>query len=113
MYKYLNFNERNCSKKIPLTLCPISNKKLQVFTNSKECPIRKFIQENILISVNSDESSYFYSDGADNFYELVDFLNLTKEEIILLAENSFKISFLEENKKKIFLEMIANYKLMI
>ena len=44
------------------------------------------------------------------FCQLVDAIDLNKEEIILLAENSFKCSFLSDKEKEIYLNMIEEFK---
>ena len=44
------------------------------------------------------------------FCQLVDAIDLNKEEIILLAENSFKCSFLSDKEKEIYLKMIEEFK---
>lgn len=44
------------------------------------------------------------------FCQLVDAIDLNKEEIILLAENSFKCSFLSDKDKEIYLNMIEEFK---
>ena len=44
------------------------------------------------------------------FCQLVDTIDLNKEEIILLAENSFKCSFLSDKDKEIYLNMIEEFK---
>ena len=90
------------NKKIPLTLFPVSNLKLNVINDLKNYPIRDFLKNNVLVCINSDESSYFNAYYTDNFCQLVDTFDLNKEEIILLAENSFKCSFLSDKDKGIY-----------
>ena len=44
------------------------------------------------------------------FCQLVDAIDLNKEEIILLDENSFKCSFWSDKDKEIYLNMIEEFK---
>ena len=81
-----------------------------VINDLKNYPIRDFLKSNVLVCINSDDSSYFNAYFADNFCQLVDTIDLNKEKIILLAENSFKCSFLSDKDKEIYLNMIEEFK---
>ena len=109
-YNDINVLKEISNKKIPLTLCPVSNLKLNVINDLKNYPIRNFLNNNVLVCINSDDPSYFNAYCADNFCQLVDAIDLNKEEIILLAENSFKCSFLSDKDKEIYLNMIEEFK---
>ena len=109
-YNDINVLKEISNKKIPLTLCPVSNLKLNVINDLKNYPIRNFLNNNVLVCINSDDPSYFNAYCADNFCQLVDAIDLNKEEIILLAENSFKCSFLSDKEKEIYLKMIEEFK---
>ena len=81
------------NKKIPLTLCPVSNLKLNVINDLKNYNIINYLNNNVLVCINYDDNSYFNAYCDYNFCQLVDAIDLNKEEIILLAENIFKCSF--------------------
>jgi adenosine deaminase len=82
---------------IPLTLCPLSNQKLQVVPDLKNHPVRKMLQSGIRATINSDDPAYFGGYINENYLAVAEALELTKEEICLLAENSIRGSFLEKN----------------
>ena len=105
-YNDIDFLKELSDKKIPLTLCPVSNFKLKAVNDLKNYPLRNFLKNNVLVCINSDDPSYFGSYCT----ELVDSIDLNKEEIILLAENSFKCSFLSDKDKDVYLDMIAKFK---
>ena len=109
-YNDINVLKEISNKKIPLTLCPVSNLKLNVINDLKNYPIRNFLNNNVLVCINSDDPSYFGSYCTDNFCKLIDSIDLNKEEIILLAENSFKCSFLSDKEKENYLNMIEEFK---
>ncbi|MFA6977691.1 MAG: adenosine deaminase [Ignavibacteriaceae bacterium] len=44
---------------IPLTVCPLSNLKLKVVDDLKNHPLRKMIEKNLLVTINSDDPAYF------------------------------------------------------
>ena len=91
-------------KEIPLTLCPLSNLKLKVINDLKEHPIKEMLDKDLLVTINSDDPAYFGGYINENYIETAKALNLSKEDIIKLAENSFKSSFLsKEEKEKILI----------
>lgn len=87
-------------RQIPLTVCPLSNLKLRVVSDMKNHPIKKMLDKNMLVTINSDDPSYFGGYINQNYLEVARALNLTKDDILLLAKNSFTSSFLSEAEKK-------------
>jgi adenosine deaminase len=96
-------------RQIPLTVCPLSNQKLQVVTNLKMHPLKKMLEAGILATVNSDDPAYFGGYINENFLSVADALKLTREEITVLAKNSFYASFLEPTKKQEMLGRIEKF----
>ena len=86
-------------KQIPLTVCPLSNIKLCVFKDLKEHNLKKMLNEGLMVMVNSDDPAYFGGYLNDNLVESQAALNLSKNELKTLIINSFKSSFLSEEKK--------------
>ncbi len=98
--------DRIISKKIPLTVCPLSNLKLRVVKKIEEHPLKKMLSKGILATVNSDDPAYFGGYINENYISVANALDLNEEEIITLARNSIKASFIDETKKKEYLELI-------
>ena len=96
-------------KKIPLTVCPLSNLKLKVVNNMKELPLETMLQKNIVATINSDDPAYFGGYVNENYEAVTKAFNLTKEDILKLTENSFKASFLDEHAKGHWLRAVKNY----
>lgn len=69
-YNDINVLKEISNKKIPLTLCPVSNLKLNVINDLKNYPIRDFLKNNVLVCINSDDSSYFNAYYTDNFLSI-------------------------------------------
>lgn len=86
-------------RKIPLTICPLSNIKLGVFKSMKEHNLKKLLNEGLIITINSDDPAYFGGYINENFLEMALALDLSKEEIHIIAKNSFEASFLEQKQK--------------
>ena len=91
--------EKLRSSQIPLTVCPLSNIKLKVFNKLEEHNLKKMLEEKLMVMVNSDDPSYFGGYINKNLIECQLALNLSLSEIKTLLINSFKSSFLKEEKK--------------
>ncbi len=91
---------------IPLTVCPLSNIKLCVFKKLKDHNLKKLLNAGLMVMVNSDDPAYFGGYVNKNLIECQAALNLSKEDIKKLIINSFKSSFLKEDKKKEWIEKI-------
>ena len=95
--------------KIPLTVCPLSNLKLKVVDDLKKHPLKKMMQKNLLVTINSDDPAYFGGYINENYLAIAQALDLSKEEICLLAKNSFRASFLEEETKAKMINLVDEY----
>ena len=93
-------------KQIPLTVCPLSNVKLRAVSTMQEHNILKLLHKGLLVTVNSDDPAYFGGYLNENYLALTQALHVNKEELKKLATNSFKASFLPQERKEYFYEMI-------
>jgi len=87
-------------EKMPLTVCPLSNYRLQGVTDMSQHPLRAMLDAGLVATVNSDDPAYFGGYVLDNFIAVRDALDLSKAEIVTLAKNSVVASFLDEDAKK-------------
>jgi len=97
-------------RKIPLTVCPLSNFKLRVVTDLKDHPLKKMTQKGLLVTVNSDDPAYFGGYINENYLAASSALGLTKEDLYKLAKNSFAGSFISEKEKKEMIKKLDVYK---
>ena len=98
--------EELIKKQIPLTVCPLSNVKLCVFDNLKNHNLKKMLIRGLRVMVNSDDPAYFGGYLNQNLIETHLALNLKLEDIKNLIINSFKSSFLYDDKKNEWIEKI-------
>ena len=91
--------QRLIAEKMPLTVCPLSNLKLCVVENMQQHNIRRLLQQDVHVTVNSDDPSYFGGYMNDNFIAITEALDLSQEELKQLAINSFEASFMSETEK--------------
>jgi adenosine deaminase len=101
--------KRAAEEQIPLTMCPLSNQRLQVCPDLKNYKLKDMMDKGLLCTINSDDPSYFGGYIGDNYKAVVENLGLTKENVIQLAKNSFIATFLSEEEKKKYIEDINKY----
>ncbi|BCO18685.1 adenine deaminase [Alteromonas sp. KC3] len=95
-------------KQIPLTVCPLSNLKLCVIDDMKQHNILALLDAGLLVTVNSDDPTYFGGFLNANFEALANSLDVNEETIKSLAINSFKASFLSEEDKAKYIQQVKN-----
>ncbi len=91
--------EKLRNDQIPLTVCPLSNIKLCVFKDLRQHNLKKMLDEKLMVMVNSDDPAYFGGYLNKNLVESQNALNFSFENIKTLIINSFKSSFLKNEKK--------------
>ena len=79
--------EKLRNDKTPLTVCPLSNIKLQVFNNLKEHNLKKMLDEKLMVMVNSDDPAYFGGYLNKNLIEIQSALGLSIDDIKTLIIN--------------------------
>lgn len=87
-------------RQIPLTVCPLSNLKLRVIADMRAHPLRTMLDKGLLVSINSDDPAYFGGYVGDNYQAVADALDLDQDDIIMLAKNSFRSSFLTQEEQQ-------------
>ena len=91
--------EELVARRIPLTVCPLSNVKLRVFRTIQDSNFRELLRRGLMVTINSDDPAYFGGYIADNYLAL----NLNEEEARQVARNSFEASFLSREQKDAFI----------
>uniref|UniRef100_UPI00064B83B6 adenosine deaminase n=1 Tax=Nocardiopsis sp. RV163 TaxID=1661388 RepID=UPI00064B83B6 len=83
----------------PLTVCPLSNVRLRAVPDLAQHPLPALMEAGLLVTVNSDDPSYFGGYVHDNYQALHTHLGLGAEQLRRLARNSFTASFLPPERK--------------
>ena len=86
-------------RRVPLTVCPLSNLALRVVEDMKAHPLKRMLELGLLATVNSDDPAYFGGYVNDNYVAAAEALDLSREDLVLLARNSFEASLLEPSAK--------------
>jgi len=101
--------ERIADQEIVLTVCPLSNLKLKVVKDLREHPLKKMLDYGIKATVNSDDPAYFGGYINDNFLKTAEAINLSKDDIFTLVQNSFEASFVSDKRRKEMLQTLKSF----
>lgn len=80
-----------------LTVCPLSNLKLCVVDDMAHHPIDRMLRAGLRATINSDDPAYFGGYIADNYRAAAAGRGLDRDDLALLARNSFLGSFLPDD----------------
>jgi adenosine deaminase len=89
--------------RLPLTVCPLSNLKLCVVNDLRDHPLKKMLDAGLCVTVNSDDPAYFGGYMNTNFVQTVEALNLSRQDVITLARNSFEAAFIGAEQRSAYL----------
>lgn len=101
--------QRLAEEGMTLTVCPLSNLKLCVVDDIADHPLKVMLDAGLRATVNSDDPSYFGGYVNANYQAVADALDLSKEDLLTLARNSFTGSFLGDADKTRHLAAIDAY----
>ena len=86
-------------RRIPLTVCPLSNVKLRVVRDISAHPLQRMLDAGLFVTVNSDDPAYFGGYINENYLAVATALNLDRKTLAQLARNSFSASLLDDEAK--------------
>lgn len=101
--------KRLADKKIPLTVCPLSNLKLCVVDDIKNHPLPAMLQAGLNVTINSDDPAYFGGYINQNFEAISELLYNNKVQLSKLAINSFEAAFLSGEDKQKRIQEVHDY----
>jgi adenosine deaminase len=101
--------QRLVQKQMPLTVCPLSNIKLRVFDKMADHNLKKMLDQGIRVTINSDDPAYFGGYMNDNFLAIQKGLNLSEQDIVEIAKNGFRSSFLPQDIIESHLQSIDQF----
>jgi adenosine deaminase len=86
-------------RQVPLTVCPLSNLKLCVFSQLAEHNLGRMLDAGLCVMINSDDPAYFGGYLNDNYLQTFAALKLNAQQAYKLAANSIEASFAPEADK--------------
>ena len=85
---------RLAASRMPLTVCPLSNTRLKVFSHLRDHPLKKMLEAGLAPSVHSDDPSYFGGHINENLTQAHAALGFSAQQAYSLSRNSFEASFI-------------------
>lgn len=98
--------QRLARGRIPLTVCPLSNQKLQVFPDLARHSLPQLLAGGLCATVNSDDPAYFGGYVNANFQQVFAATGLDSTAAYRLAANSFEASFAPAQHKRHWVELL-------
>jgi len=97
-------------ERIPLTVCPLSNIALKTAPPQlRDHPLPLMMDAGLLVTVSSDDPTYFGGYVDDNFAAIRTELGFTPQQFATLAHNSFEAAFLPAEQKAAFAAEVDAY----
>ena len=84
---------------VALTVCPLSNLRLQVVQDLACHPLKQMLDCGLLVTINSDDPAYFGGYLNENYAATARALGLAADEVRQIARNGFTASFLAPGSK--------------
>jgi len=91
----------------PMELNPTSNVRTGVCPTFALHPLRRYFDEGLLVTINSDDPAFFGSDLANEYLLAHTEQGFTRDELRRLAANSIRASFLPDLEKASWLSQIG------
>lgn len=92
--------QRLAAEGVTLECCPTSNLNTAIFSSIDEYPLRTFMSQGVLVTVNSDNMSVSGTNVIREFQQLNTAFHLTIDEVQQLLLNSVNASFASESLKE-------------
>ncbi|MBF9692445.1 adenosine deaminase [Bifidobacterium dentium] len=94
---------------IALTVCPLSNHRLQVVRDVADLPVRQLFDAGVKVTLNSDDPAYFGGYIGDNYITMAR-TGMSLDELATIAEYSLKSSFATPEQKTTYANALADWK---
>ncbi|SGZ56009.1 CIC11C00000003155 [Sungouiella intermedia] len=91
--------KRLAENKTMLSMCPLSNVKLQVVKDVSELPISTFLENDVPFSINSDDPAYFGGYILDNYIAVHTRFGFSLDQWCKIAHNGIEGSWCGEERK--------------
>ncbi|WP_424765517.1 adenosine deaminase [Paenibacillus sp. sgz302251] len=91
-------------RQIPLEMCPLSNIQTKAVPDWDAYPIRQFLDEGIIVTVNTDNRTVSDTTLLREYKLLMKHCGLTLTDLSKVIWNGVKSAFVEEEKKALLLE---------
>jgi aminodeoxyfutalosine deaminase len=95
--------KRMARERIPVEICLSSNVRTGCCAALKEHPLPRYVEAGMMVTLSSDDPAMFGTSLAKEYQIAQDVFGFTDEQLREFAKNSFRASFLTEERKREFL----------
>ncbi len=92
-------------RQIPIEVCVTSNVKTGVCPSLADHPVRRYFDEGLMVTINTDDPAMFETSLSTEYQLLQENFAFSDDHLRELARNSFEAAFLPAEKKLEFLNM--------
>ncbi len=89
--------------RVPIEICLISNLRTQCCANPAQHPLKTYYDAGMMVMLNTDDPAMFETSLCREYQVAQDTFGFTDEQLRELAMNSFRASFLPEDRKRQYL----------
>jgi len=100
--------KRVVAQKTLVTMCPLSNVRLKCVEKVADLPIRRFLDEGVRFSINSDDPTYFGGYILDNYCAVQEAFSLGLKEWKFIADAAIEGCWCGEARKQILLAKVED-----
>ena len=93
-------------RQVPLEMCITSNVRTGGCANLGDHPVRRYFDEGLMVTINTDDPSLFGTTLSREYQVLQENFGFSDEHLRELARNSFEAAFLAAEKKLEFLNLL-------
>ena len=97
--------EELAQRQVPIEICVTSNLRTGCLAALADHPVRRYFDEGLMLTINSDDPAMFRSSLADEYALLQANFAFSDDHLRELARNSFEASFLPPEKKIEYLNL--------
>lgn len=96
-------------KGIGLEMCPTSNFDTKAVSDRKDYPLRMFLEEGLMVTLNTDNRTVSNTNMSYEFLTAVQEFCVTKEEAVTITQNAIMLAFISEEKRKLLLKKLNQF----
>ena len=102
--------KRLVDNNIPLELCPTSNVLTAIYPSIDKWPLKELMDRGIYITINTDDPSVEGTTIKEEYQNLIDTYNLSKDDVKSFLINGVNASFASDDlKRKMLAKIESNF----
>lgn len=96
-------------RQIPLTICPLSNVRLNVVSSIEKHPLKELMNSGLYLTINSDDPPYFGGYVTENLISCQKAFDLSLCDIVKFARNGIDAAFVTDEEYYYLMKQLDIY----